>query len=412
MSALVAVSLGACSSSTPPEKKAEPAKTKTAEAPAASADKDKAKEKEQKPVTFTVVGTGDVLSHSPVLTHSKKPGGGYDYAPLVADIKPYISGANLALCHQEIPYTMDDSRAHGYPVFRAPKGWAKSTKDLGYDGCSLASNHTWDEGRKGIKTTIDLITEQGMGTTGAAYDKEMAPYQMYEVNVDGRTIKVAHLSFTYGTNFGVPDAVKKEPFLMNINDPQKMIDEAKDARSKGAQVVIVSAHGGNEYGVAPSAQQKEWAKMFADSGVIDLYLGHHVHVVQPIDKMETGGPDGKGMWVIYGTGNLLSNMAESQGIGTQTGIIAQATITVPATGPAHVDNVKWVGLVLDRGNNKVYLGHNYKQSEHPGSRLSESNAKRYYENIKKIIGNKATELTEAPQKEAAPVTVIPREPKP
>lgn len=405
LSAALLLSLGACTSSiSQPEQPAAPT------APTSSATTQPAKEAQ--PVTFTVVGTGDVLSHMPVVNHSKQPDGTYDYAPLVKSIRPYIAGANLALCHQELPYTYDDSRISGYPVFHAPKGWAHSSKELGYDGCSLASNHTWDDGRRGIHDTIEMIDNQGMGTSGAAYSPDALPYQLYVVTVDNRPIKVAHLSFTFGTNFGYPDAVKEDPYLMNINNPKRMIEEAKDAREHGAQVVIVSAHGGDEYGEYASSQQKEWARMFAESGVIDLYLGHHVHVVQPIDKIETGGPDGKGMWVIYGTGNLVSNMGEDQGIGTQTGIIAQATITVPPSGPAHVDDVKWVGLVLDRSTTSIYLANGYHQADHPGSGLSDSDATRYYNNIKKVIGDKATELTEAPTQDAAPVEVIPRMPQP
>lgn len=75
------------------------------------------------PVTFTVVGTGDVLSHMPVVEHSIQADGSYDYAPLVADIRPFIEGADLALCHQEVPLTRDEASAHGYPVFAAPAGW-------------------------------------------------------------------------------------------------------------------------------------------------------------------------------------------------------------------------------------------------------------------------------------------------
>jgi len=37
-------------------------------------------------------------------------------------------------------------------------------------------------------------------------------------------------------------------------------------------------------------------------GVVDLIVGHHAHVVQPISKVG-------GMWVIWGMGNLLSNNA-------------------------------------------------------------------------------------------------------
>ncbi|MDO5033883.1 MAG: CapA family protein [Actinomycetaceae bacterium] len=359
------------------------------------------------PVTFTVVGTGDVLSHMPVVEHSIQADGSYDYAPLVADIKPFIEGADLALCHQEVPLTSDEASAHGYPVFAAPAGWADSTVALGYDGCSTASNHSWDRGEFGLMETVEILQAKGLGAVGTSVSAEQSPIQYYELDREGRTIRVAHLSFTYGLNYEYVPEVEENPWLVNVNNPDYMVELARQARDEGANVVIVSAHGGIEYQPEPSDQQREWARIFADSGVVDLYIGHHVHVPQPLEHFE-GGVDGSGMWAFFGTGNLVSNMGPDMGIDTQNGYIASATITVPKEGPAHVDSVGYTGLVLDTDTNRVYVAATYDQADHPGAYLSNDARTYYYDYLKEVMGG-APEILEAPATPAPPVRVIPRD---
>ena len=66
-----------------------------------------------------------------------------------------------------------------------------------------------------------------------------------------------------------------------------------------AQVVIVSIYAGDENVAQPSVQQRRVAQRLADSGEVDLGIGNHVHVVQPVEKIGN-------VWVAYGYGNLIS----------------------------------------------------------------------------------------------------------
>ena len=78
-----------------------------------------------------------------------------------------------------------------------------------------------------------------------------------------------------------------------------MVADAKAAKAAGANIVIVSTHAGDENVAAPNAQQRRVAKALAASGAVNLILGNHVHVVQPVQKIGN-------MWIIYGHGNQLS----------------------------------------------------------------------------------------------------------
>lgn len=50
----------------------------------------------------------------------------------------------------------------------------------------------------------------------------------------------------------------------------------------------------------PSDSQERLAREIAALGTVDLLIGHHAHVLQPIDRIDD-------MWVAYGLGNFLSN---------------------------------------------------------------------------------------------------------
>lgn len=111
---------------------------------------------------ITLAATGDVLSHEQVVNNSWKEGT-TRYSREVEKIRPWIAGADIALCHQEIPFGESDYDARGYPSFKAPLSWAQDSKDFGYDGCSTASNHTFDQGTEGIAHTIDTLRNAGLG---------------------------------------------------------------------------------------------------------------------------------------------------------------------------------------------------------------------------------------------------------
>jgi poly-gamma-glutamate capsule biosynthesis protein CapA/YwtB (metallophosphatase superfamily) len=59
-------------------------------------------------------------------------------------------------------------------------------------------------------------------------------------------------------------------------------------------------HWGTEGQSSPDGQQQALAPIFAASSRIDLVIGHHAYVVQPIQRIG-------GTFVVFGLGNQLSN---------------------------------------------------------------------------------------------------------
>lgn len=208
-----------------------------------------------------------------------------------------LSDADLAICHLETPLSPDNRDLSGYPVFNAPGDLAAAIAQVGYDGCSTASNHSMDQGIAGIEDTLDLLDQAGLGHAGMARTaSEAATPTLYSVN----GVTIGHLSYTYGLNgFILPD---DRPWAVHVNSSEDILREARVAIELGAEVVVLSIQWGAEYQVAPTTQQRALAKELLAGGEIDLIVGTHAHVVQPVERFG-------GNLVIYGLGNFLSNQS-------------------------------------------------------------------------------------------------------
>jgi poly-gamma-glutamate synthesis protein (capsule biosynthesis protein) len=258
------------------------------------------------PQKISLVATGDVLLHERLWTTARQDGrdGQWDFAPLLSGVKPLVQNADLAVCHLETPIGTPYS---GYPLFQGPPQIVPALKKTGYDVCSTASNHSFDKGAAGIDRTLRILDQAGLKHTGTARTPQEAETPTI---VDVKGVKVALLSYTYGFN-GMPYP-NGETWRAGKLDPNRIKEMARKARDAGAQIVVVSCHWGDEYSNAVNQDQRTVAAdLLADSN-IDLILGHHAHVVQPIQQIN-------GKWVVYGLGNLVAahrtpNAPKSEGL--------------------------------------------------------------------------------------------------
>lgn len=252
------------------------------------------------PRSFTVMANGDVLIHNTLWSQAAQEGHGeMDFRPQLAGIRKRLAAADLALCHLETTLAPAGGPFGSYPVFATPPQIVKAIEATGYDGCSTVSNHTLDQGFPGVKRTIDDLDSAGLGHTGTVREPTQSGAPML---YDVKGVKVAHLA--YAAQFNGYELPARQPWCCNRLSAAKVIADARAARDAGAQVVIVSMHAGDENVAQPSVQQRRVAKRLARSGAVDLVIGNHVHVVQPVEKIGD-------MWIAYGHGNLISGQYET-----------------------------------------------------------------------------------------------------
>jgi poly-gamma-glutamate capsule biosynthesis protein CapA/YwtB (metallophosphatase superfamily) len=304
---------------------------------------------------FTVAATGDILPHNPVVdraaAYGAERGLAYDFRPMFAEIAPIIRRADLAICHLETPLSADNSNVYGggdrrtpggAPMFNAPRELGAAIADAGYHACSTAHNHSSDAGVAGIIATLEVLDEAGVHAAGTASSRDEAGVaRRYDI----AGVDVAHLSAGYGLN--IPLAAE-DAWMVEIIDDQRLLAQAQAARADGAEVVIVSLHHGREYQIEPSEPQRERAEVLLASDAIDVLIGHHAHVVQPIGRAHD-------KVTVHGLGNLLSNMhAEVTGVETEDGVIVLLEFTEDVDRDGFsVTAVRYVPTWVDRERHVV-----------------------------------------------------------
>ncbi|MGW3494479.1 CapA family protein [Streptomyces sp. NPDC001020] len=271
--------------------------------------------------TFTVAAAGDILMHPQLIDQARKDAertgkgvAGLDFGPMMAGIKPVISKADLAICHMEPVLGKPKGPFESYPNFLVPPQVATTIKDIGYDTCSTASNHALDHGYEGVKRTLDTLDAAGVKHTGSFRTERdsLTPLVM-----DVKGVKVAQISFAFG--FNAHELPADKPWLANLTDLGRIKAAEQRARKAGAEVVILSLHWGREHHPNPSTPQLKFARELARKTGIDLVIGHHAHVVQPMEKVD-------GTWIAYGLGNQVARHDVPTGL-TEEGVIGWFTFT-------------------------------------------------------------------------------------
>jgi poly-gamma-glutamate synthesis protein (capsule biosynthesis protein) len=308
------------------------------------------------PRTLTVAATGDILPEKEVLQAGARAAAGtgarYDFGPLFAPIAPLIQWSDLAICHMETPIGAPGEAAgwfgpspFGGSRLLAPYEMADALRRTGFDRCSTASNHSYDLGAGGVASTLDALDAAGLGHSGTARTAQEAAPQVFTVN----GVRVAHLAYTWGLNTESP----ADPWMVNdSSDPQVVAGAVGEARSAGAEIVILSLHAPYEMGRVPSALEREFVAAVLDRERVDLVIRQGPHVVQPVGRVAD-------TVVYWSVGNLVTGMG-LPGDGrfsderTLDGLLATVRFTETSTPGVFVADPWTAVLCSDRDTRAVH----------------------------------------------------------
>ncbi len=296
------------------------------------------------PIKLTLSFSGDLLMHAPVYLRAQALAGGegYDFAPLFAEIRPYVEKPDLAFCHIETPMT--PAAPASYPVFNTPPSLADGIAKTGWDACSTASNHTLDQGEAGVAETLKALDAAGIEHTGSATSVKERDRPLI---LKSHRIRIAYLAYTGSTNgFPVP-----EPYLVNLMNPERIAEDAQRAVKRGADAVIVNLHWGAdvapEYVSKPGPDQVHLMRKIAGIPEVTSVVGQGPHVPQPIDTVG-------GKVVVYSEGNLVSNQGSDTGLAaaSQDGYIFLLELTANGT-RTRVSGARYVPTWTDHADYRV-----------------------------------------------------------
>lgn len=279
---------------------------------------------------------GDIMLGRAVKVKSDKNG----YKDVFKDVSylwkesQYVSGnVESALLDNPEDFKKSDKEIHLYAETKV----ANLLKNTGFTMANLSNNHLGDFGRQGVVSTINAVESAGLNHVGAGENiNEAATYDIQEIN----GVKIA----TIGISDIIPkdfSASRAEPGILSTMYPgyNRLVYEA----SQNADVVVVNAHWGIEYGVNVDEVQQQLAYDLIDAGA-DIIIGSHPHVLQPIETYKDG-------IVFYSMGNFVFDQGWSR---TKDSMVLNYYINENGEGTFEVVPVRIVNGYPVATTNKFY----------------------------------------------------------
>lgn len=278
-----------------------------------------------------IVAAGDLMQHSTQIKAARCQDGRYDYSGSFQYVAPYFQDADLAIVNLETTLSYEGPYS-GYPAFCSPAAVADAMRDMNIDVVALANNHCCDKGGRGINATCSILDSYGMHRVGAYTDSID-----YKVNnicyLKRNNIRFALLNYTYDTN-GIP--TPKGCVVNRIDTVQIARDLASIDRNQ-VDCIVAVMHWGYEYQRKPHPEQRRLAA-FLRRNDVDLIIGSHPHVVQPVEYCDDG-------LTLYSLGNFVSNQRQRYSDG---GVIATIDVEIRDSlyGGKVISSAKSYGLKL------------------------------------------------------------------
>jgi len=260
-----------------------------------------------------VIGAGGDLSFSD--NHIDKnyrhpevsPNGVWDHASgwgrvsnLISPLQPIAWGSDLNFLNLETVLStstrgFQSNKTHGFAFLSHPQGVKDVIEGLNVSLFSLANNHAFDFGNQGLKSTrdwMDQIERQYPFVHSSGIMKAGEEVKPVEFRIAGKKIAFAAMNGAGGYGGGAVS-------VLNFFDDKQYQQMIRAFHSSDADLKILSIHYGTEGQVSLNKGQKDRYRYAVDYGGVNVILGHHPHVVRPVEIY-------KGAVIFYSLGNFLA----------------------------------------------------------------------------------------------------------
>jgi poly-gamma-glutamate synthesis protein (capsule biosynthesis protein) len=237
-------------------------------------------------VEVTLSAAGDIRLSGPISEIAAAEG---DAAPSAA-VKDLLA-ADIVFANLETPLTSRGAKTPKKFNFRSNPRDMAIVRAAGVTVVNIANNHVWDYGRDGFLDTLNNLEKDGWTYVGGGRDRAAAE-EVRLFPFEGLVVGIVGLTATHPEEGW---AGKNKPGVA-YSDFDRMAGIVGRAKAK-CDVLVVSFHGGTELADDANDIQKAVAHAAIDAGA-DLFLGHHPHVIQPIELY-------KGKPILYSLGNFL-----------------------------------------------------------------------------------------------------------
>jgi poly-gamma-glutamate synthesis protein (capsule biosynthesis protein) len=251
----------------------------------------------QKEKPITLVFAGDIVLDRGVEWIIQKYGQG-DFKFPFLKISDYLQEADILFGNLEGPISDKGVKVGSIYSFRNNPETIEGLKFAGFDIISVANNHIFDYGREAMEDNFLRLREAKIDFVGGGFN-EIEAYAPVIKEING--VKIAFLAYTnLGSEYWSAKGNRSGIAWLTVENLEKGVKKAKEM----ADLVIVSMHFGEEYQDQSTSEQKYFAHLAIDSGA-DLVIGHHPHVMQPIEEYNGG-------YIAYSLGNFVFDQSFSE----------------------------------------------------------------------------------------------------
>jgi len=262
-----------------------------------------------KPGEYTIIATGDVI---PARSVNAKLVQLNDFNYEFEKTASFLKKADAVFINLESPLIPNCKPTIEGMIFC---GDTRDVQGLTYAGitvASIANNHAGNYGIDGINSTLNLLNQNHIYTTG---------------NGSAAIITIRDKKFGF---LGYNDIGHEEPGIAWANTEQ--VQKDVQALKNRVNFVIVTFHWGAEYTLTPDSTQIDLAHAAIDAGA-DLIIGNHPHWVQGIEQY-------KGKFITYAHGNFVFDQMWSQE--TREGVLGKYTFSKNG-----LIDVKFYPIIID-----------------------------------------------------------------
>lgn len=266
--------------------------------------------------------------------------------PWVQKIRELKTDKSLLFGNLEAPFPGSMNAKSKKKEFAGNDLFASILKQMGVDIVSVANNHILEHGEQGFQNTLHVLDHYGIQYVGVA-NEETASNLIIQ--------KVGDLRVGFAAMNGIHDILPNHSYAELTESAMYLA--IKGLQTLGADVICLSVHWGNEYIHIPSWNQIHMARGAIDAGA-HLIIGHHPHVVQPVEMYGNG-------LIIYSLGNFLFDMLWSNQV--RRGMVIECTVrsgrvksfTIKAVNIQHdytpqlLDEDPWLTKVLKKNYERM-----------------------------------------------------------
>lgn len=233
---------------------------------------------------MNILFAGDYCPYIKIGSSNKEEAINYD------DIKSVIETVDFSLVNLECPAA--DSLCKGIdkigPNLSCTANSIEEIKNMGFSGVTLANNHIYDYGKRGLKLTLETLEKNGLCHVGADTNIKKASDVLYK-EIESKRIAFINCC---EREFSIADDNRGGAMPLDIVKIYYLLEKTK----KESDYIILIIHGGIEQYQNPSPRMVETYRMFVDFGA-NVIINHHQHCF-------CGYEIYKGCPIFYGLGNF------------------------------------------------------------------------------------------------------------